>query len=61
MSDPKTIKLKRCPFCKGKATLEVNHWVGYNLYHPGCPECDIWVESKVLNNERRHCSYFGKL
>ena len=47
-STPKKIKLKRCPFCGGKATLEVNHWVGYDLYHPGCEDCDIWVESKVL-------------
>lgn len=50
-SSPKKIRLKRCPFCGGKARAETHKMMaiyGYDRYVVGCLECDIWKESKVL-------------
>ena len=50
-SSPKKIKLKRCPFCGGKARVETHDMraeFGYVKYSVFCLDCDLWIESKVL-------------
>lgn len=47
----KKIKLKRCPFCGGKARVETQNMTpefGYKKYRVFCLDCDLWIESKVL-------------
>ena len=49
-SSPKKIKLKRCPFCGGKASIDANWKQKDGNYKTfiGCERCRIWLDSKVL-------------